>query len=75
MLASIKKNGNKMKNSVVKATSATKRWIKKYRKRIIIIFLILLAIGLVVGLVLAAFQGVEITNYGVIINYTEERIH
>lgn len=74
MLASIKKNGNKMKNSIVKAADGSKRCIRRYRKPIIITVLILLALGLIAGLLFAAYQGVEITNFGVLINYTEERI-
>lgn len=71
MLASIKKSGVRLKDSVVKARYATYRWMKKHRKKLIAILVILLAIGLTVGLILAAFHGVEITSYGVIINYTE----
>lgn len=74
MLSSIKKGTNRIKSSAIKSANATKRWLKQHRRKLIIIFVVLAAIGLTVGLVLGAWKGVEITNYGVIINYTEEKI-
>ena len=75
MLASIKKSTNKLKSSAINSANATKRWLRKHRKKLIIIFVCLSLIGLTIGLVLGAWRGVEITSYGVIINYTEEKIH
>ena len=74
MLGLIKKKSQRVKGIIVKAWNTTRRWAKKHRKKLIIIACIISAIALTIGLVIAAFRGVDITNTAVIINHTESKI-
>lgn len=71
MLASVKKGGLKIKNSITKTTNAIYRWLRRHRKAIIITISIILAIALVVTLVMVAYRGIGITVQANIINHTE----
>ena len=70
MLASVKKSTLNLKNSIVKASNISKRWLRKHRKKIGIISLIIFILGLITTLILIAFKGVDITSQAVIINNT-----
>lgn len=71
MLASLKSNASKIKSKVINKSNAVQRWLRKYRKRILIASLVLSLVILTVALVMFAFKGVGITSQANIINYTE----
>ena len=70
MLTKEKKSTLNLKNSIVKASNITKRWLRQHRKKIGIISLIIFILGLITTLILIAFKGVDITSQAVIINNT-----
>jgi hypothetical protein len=52
MLASLKSNATKLKSSVINKSNTVQRWIRKYRKPILITLLVLSLIALTVALVM-----------------------
>lgn len=58
MLASVKKNSQKVKSSAIKAAYSIKRFIKKHKKKLIIILVTLCSLALIAGLILGALHGV-----------------
>lgn len=70
-----------IKNSVVKAKNKTlnklgkmKRFISRHRKCILITLLTLSIVSMVTAMVMEAIEGNDLSQQGIIINYTEEKI-
>lgn len=78
MLQSI---GSGIKTSVIKAKNKTlnrlgkiKRFISRYRKCIFITLLTLGIVAMITAMVMEAIDGNDLSQQGIIINHTEERI-
>lgn len=78
MLSSIKSGIKasviKVKNKTFNKLGSVKRSISRYRWRILIVFSIISAVSLVVALVMSAYEGNDVSQQAVIINYTEAQI-
>ena len=77
----LKSIGTGIKNSVVKAKNKTfnrlgkmKRFISRHRKCILITLLTFGIASMVTAMVMEAIEGNDLSQQGIIINYTEEKI-